>query len=274
MSDWSFEEGGKAGTAFLNYALSSGTAMRALAATHTKAGSLSRIDILPDFDSELALFTVRLGQQTGNLMDIGMGTMPAHVIIENLLSVQEGDNALHHYLFPIAFPARQTLYGRNQGPSQGNIGPDVGVRVFSRGIASFPIAGSIVRSYGVVTASATRGTATDPGAVTNAKGAWVQLGILTERGIYINVGSYANVNSADLPAWLLDIGIGPAGSEKVLLPNLPFSVMSGSFIRQVQHVHGPFPINLPTGTRIAARLQCDSNKTGSRELDIAAFVTS
>lgn len=272
MSDWSFEESGKAGTALSNYTLTAGTAMRALAATHTKAGSLSRLDMLPDFGSELALFTLNLSAQSGNLMDIGMGTMPAHIIVENLLTVQFASSSLQNYLFPVAFPAGQTLYGRNQGPTQGNLGPEVEVRVFSRGLASFPIAGSIVRSYGVVTSAATRGTAIDPGAVANVKSAWVQLGILTERGIYINAGCYSSAGVADQPAWLLDIGIGPAGSEVVLLPNLPFSYQFND--RVVQHVHGPFPINLPTGTRLAARLQCDSGKAGSRELDIAAFVTS
>lgn len=84
----------------------------------------------------------------------------------------------------------------------------------------------------------------------NVKGAWVELIRSTSADgsfLHIQWGTSGSVNTE----FLLDIGIGPAGSEQVIVPNLYCSrtTTSGS----VGHI--VLPIAVPAGARISARVQ-------------------
>lgn len=59
-------------------------------------------------------------------------------------------------------------------------------------------------------------------------------------------------------AWLVDIGIGAAGSEQVLIPDLHH------FCRTTPIAYFPFPISVPAGSRISARAQADTNSRFQR----------
>jgi hypothetical protein len=98
------------------------------------------------------------------------------------------------------------------------------------------------------------GTATGtPGAVTvtssataNTKGSWTQLDAATgfeATSLVLTV----NTQFGDTQ-YLLDIGVGGAGSEQVLIPNLHFAYANGTVAVLT------FPISVPAGSRISARV--------------------
>lgn len=89
----------------------------------------------------------------------------------------------------------------------------------------------------------------------NAKGSWTELIATTgfqATGIAV-FGRWSTVAGG-----ILDIGIGAAGSEQVLVPNLRFNAKMDSTSTAGHTPAGMspvFPISVPAGSRISARLQ-------------------
>lgn len=85
--------------------------------------------------------------------------------------------------------------------------------------------------------------------VANTKGSWLEIVAST---VCDGIGLIVCVRVQSATWYLIDIGIGAAGSEKVLIPNL----LSGS------SNYAPFvfylPIRVPAGSRLSARFQSDS----------------
>ena len=114
-------------------------------------------------------------------------------------------------------------------------------------------------SSGVVIVSA--------GAV-DAYGAWVELVAATteqRRWCVVSLFSSVGVRQGEL-----DIGTGSAGNEVPIMKDLPFfkAFNDGGVISSVYH---NFPINVPAGTRIAARVKDDNVNTTA--YTVGAFVT-
>lgn len=102
----------------------------------------------------------------------------------------------------------------------------------------------VVESAGIVPASSSGITVTAPGAL-NTKGAWSELIAATTReadGFHVEVRHNGGANGMSI-----DIGIGAAGSEVVLLPDYYTSIATskGAYV----------PLRIPTGSRVAARYQ-------------------
>lgn len=91
------------------------------------------------------------------------------------------------------------------------------------------------------------GQITVTGGAANTKGAWSELVASCGQTdmIFLSV-RIASPASSDT-AVLIDIGVGPAGSETVVVPNIDMGGRNGIF-------HVPLPLSVPQGTRIAARL--------------------
>lgn len=104
------------------------------------------------------------------------------------------------------------------------------------------------------TAGANAATSTGKAVVSSGtnhvKGAWVELIAATSfetSWILLQPSLFEAVAPAD---WLIDIGIGPAGSEQVILANVPFCTRGNE-----PGAGTPIPLSIPAGTRIAARAQ-------------------
>jgi energy-converting hydrogenase Eha subunit B len=104
-----------------------------------------------------------------------------------------------------------------------------------------------------------QGTTCSPSASANTKGAWAQLiaaSAIDGDAIMLRVDF--KQTDATTASMLLDIGIGSAGQERVVIPNL--------FHRSMQFDTLPFNIMLPlhiaAGTRIAARCQSSNAASG------------
>jgi hypothetical protein len=112
------------------------------------------------------------------------------------------------------------------------------------------------KDYGVDTTQC-RGTQVTGGGTANTKGSWTQIAAATSADIHF-LSAFIDVQdafgSSAAQPFLVDIGIGAAGSEIALIPNLLWS-NPGQGGRQMVSV--ALPIFIPAGTRISAR--CQSN---------------
>lgn len=95
----------------------------------------------------------------------------------------------------------------------------------------------------------------DPGASANTKGAWDELVAATTidwKAMLIDIEQNSAAMGDD--NWLIDIGIGGAGSEKVKIPNLRASA-GATKDQMMPSVIGPIKVDIPRGTRIVDRSQ-------------------
>lgn len=93
----------------------------------------------------------------------------------------------------------------------------------------------------------------------NTKGTWVELTPATAAQaswIEVMIGSTATIGR-----YLVDIGIGAAGSEAVLLPNLHFENRQASIEGQAVY---RFPVAIPAGSRVSARIQTSATTSNIR----------
>lgn len=164
---------------------------------------------------------------------------------------------------------------------RGNIGrrsPDRAARLYPRGLAGFqqhtlrccnmadfPLYdGAIFEAIGV-SAGDSKATTLTSGAA-NTKGSWVELTSSAPEGVTsFFVMLYNTQESSGSSRIYVDIGIGAAASEVVLVPNL-------RSLTRVQNcaICFPVPLPLPGGVRVAARMQ--SGTAGTITADVALGV--
>lgn len=111
----------------------------------------------------------------------------------------------------------------------------------------------------------TRGTAVVSAGSANVKGSWTQL-VASTAAVTNCLVIYA-YGASSAQRYLLDIGIGGAGSETVLIPNLHAGGNALAFPNIWR-----IPINVPAGTRISARIQ--AGPSTSRTLYVMAILDS
>jgi hypothetical protein len=121
----------------------------------------------------------------------------------------------------------------------------------------FPLLGDVCNAQAAgINTAATLPSLVTASSTNNTKGSWSQLiaatsadCVMMEVVAYFSGGSYGSnlVNAS------VDIGIGGAGSEVVVIPDL---VISPSYI-SIQLVRILVPICIPAGTRVSARAQVD-----------------
>lgn len=103
--------------------------------------------------------------------------------------------------------------------------------------------------HGTNAATSLGTTVTASGSI-NTKGSWVQLNAATayDMNMFWIFLENPSVNNS---GYLIDIGIGAAASEIVLIANIPYGCPSNS-----SGIIGiPCPVAIPAGTRISARIQ-------------------
>ncbi len=152
------------------------------------------------------------------------------------------------FLFPVNIPSGTRIAARASGDHAGST--FISVMLFD---------GSLTRGDGFAgidslgfTVGTSLGTVLTSG-LANAKGAYSQIVVSTARD-YAGIMVGVDTDQADrTDVYLIDIAIGPGGSEQVIIPNLVLKSVGGSL--GPAPCPGPFYIPLPAGTRIAARSQ-------------------
>jgi hypothetical protein len=116
---------------------------------------------------------------------------------------------------------------------------------------------------GTVTTGSSYGVRATTSASANTKGSWVELVAAAAAAPATQAFVLTfSVNAAYAWDWLLDIAIGGAGSEVVIVENLLFSQPIAGWCEAIT-----LPIAIPAATRVAVRAQC--GYANASNLDVA-----
>lgn len=203
------------------------------------------------------------------LVDIAIGSAGnEEVLISNIFysaPAQENNQSLHSKTFFIRIPSGSRIAARCQS-SLGGAQLDIIVYVFHGSHKSSIGLGGFV-TYGANT-STTDGVEIDPGGTVDTKGSWFEITASSDelKGFHLCAGVADNeaLTAADM---LVDIGIGSAGNEEVILLNAAgwFSPLENTTNLLMSDF---IPLSVPDGARIAARSQCAINNDPDRKFDL------
>jgi hypothetical protein len=203
------------------------------------------------------------------LLDIAVGAAASEqIIIPDLLIATRSLQPVT-FMVPVHVAAGSRIAARCQ--NGGALGQTLGVSIelFTAGWLRLPSPGRVT-AYGVNTADS-GATNIDAGAVANTKGSYAQLSAAVNRtrAVILAIGDQDDQirNAAE---WLVDLAVGAAASEQVVLPNLRLACNSTSDMI-LPLVLGPFPVEIPEGSRLSARAQCSTATAGDRVFDLAVY---
>lgn len=253
-------------------ATSFGTSVTAPGSANTKGAWLELSSAAPHDVAGIVLssyWTASTGA-VHSLLDIGIGGSGSEVVLVGNVPHTRFSSAgapSSPILLPCAIPAGTRIAARYQASAISGAALDVQMQLLAAG-NDYPIRSSRCADYGAVTAAST-GTSVDPGGSANTKGSWVELTSSTAHGsqwAVISITHALNISSA---RWLMDLAIGGAGSEVVVLQDL---LWSGHQISNVGlGIQRTFiPLALPSGVRLAAR--CQSSITSATERPLLVTV--
>lgn len=275
MSNWPLSGGGRYETFGADSSTSIGVTPPEAGSNHTK-GAYAELIASTSFDySGVTVWGKMTVLNRTHLFDISIGGSGAEeVIIPNLFFDTYDLGILIRHDFPVVIPAGSRISCREQhNTSTANVNC-FGIG-FQAGFASDEYVGhSRVYSFGA-DESDTTGVQIDPGGSANTKGSWTEVVASISADIsYIGVGIGQRKNNALADAgFLVDIAIGDSGSEQIILPDLGIGANGASDTRSPFSL-GPFPLTIPSGTRIAARAQSSITDAVDRLFDIVLYGVS
>lgn len=179
------------------------------------------------------------------LIDIGIGGAGSEVVVLPNFRVSQALSGTHSNFtcfIPLALPAGTRVAIRSQG-SAGSKFCRIKLQPMGDAWAGL-IAPVRWEDWGANTTNS-QGTSYTTG--NGSKGSWVQLiaaTAFTSKWMYVHI--VGNTAPVDIST---DIGIGGAGSEVVIIPDLHYTV------ENLAVTYGPFPYSVPAGSRIAVRGQ-------------------
>lgn len=263
MSDWAFFDSSRfavGGTV----AITGGGTVTANSIINTKGVWQNLVPSVP-FDADIITTEMFILNFSGNpldnfLVDIGKGTAGAEQIIASNLIVQANrETHGYYYKFPYVIGAGEALSARAQCSIASQV-VSVGFHFESHGFAHFP-SGSRMKTYGA-NASTSRSTMIPASSPANAKGSWTQIVNSTSEDICEILISLVPEDDVGVGTewFLIDIGIGPAGSEKIIIPDLSASSYNQPNSNNSLNpcTIGPIPVSIPASSRIAVRMQHSS----------------
>lgn len=238
-------------------------------------GSWAQITASLSQDSSWMMFFIETLHSSGAnyCVDIGVGGAGSEVVIVSNLFFAGQAAGFVRYMFPLTIPAGTRVAARAAGNGSPGGGVSIGMTVFADSYQSAGCA-SAIDTYGFSSATIL-GTAVDPGSTANTKGAYSQIVSSTTADI---AGIFAVFDSQNASGGtsgsfysLIDIAVGGAGSEVVIVPNIVLTLfLSGS-----PAILGGFlpymPVQIPAGSRIAVRSQSSSNISPDRIIGCTIF---
>lgn len=254
-----------------------GTVLTAASSANIK-GSWAEVSSSTPFDATSFFLSLCAPNGLTNdecLLDIGIGASGQEVVIvPDLLLSPTGASwspGLDEFLIPIplSVPAGTRLSARLQqsvagGYGSGQISLDIKLLAGGWG-ASSPL--QVASSIGVSTINTT-GTVVAASTSSGTYGSWVELTSATDGPICSLLVLLGGQQQNTGMGYYIDLAVGSSGNEQKFLYNL-VAYRDGSSSRLNPRVHGPFPVNIPAGTRISARLL--DNGGGSRTLEVACY---
>lgn len=269
MPDWSLLGGGARYEAS-GLTGSEGVLVTASGSANTKG---SYAELIAAVSVEVVALDINLRMTTTNadsLIDIAVGAAGSEQdIISNVLVGGRQGIRTDKMWVPIRIPNGTRISARIQS-STGSSAISVGIVVWGQ---SFPPSSPLGRitTYGADTIDS-GGVSVDPGAVANTKGAYSEVVASTGNEIkmlWMSVGEQANIARTG-GDWAFDIAVGAGTSEQIVVPDLLSRLVSttDSFHGRV---YGPYPVQIPSGTRLAVRAQSSVTDATDRLVDVVLY---
>lgn len=241
------------------------------ATAHTK-GSWQELIASTSQDWQGFYVSIQRGVQTTTgeyLVDIALGAASSEqVIIPNMrmtgTSAALGDIGATYWC-PVKVPAGSRVAARCQFSAAS--GP--AIRVHTTGYGPHPHVPlyNTADSYGTST-STSKGVA--QAASSGSKSSWAQLVASTTNPIYmcyVMVGT-DDVTSRTSDSYMMDIGVGANPNEVALIKDV---YVRGNSAEGITILHGPYFVNVPSGTRLSLRAQTSS---GATNIDVSVLAFS
>lgn len=210
---------------------------------------------------------VRSGGNSGDfLLDVAIGSGGSEqVIVANVLFTRQARRWAYPPLYvPLAIPAGTRIAFRVQcTTASSTLGAEV---VLVAGGTMNAGGAQLATTYGANTGDS-GGVSIDPGGTINTKGAYSEITSATTAPIHWLILAIGNQNNAvaSTASWLIDIAIGAAAAEQVVIGNL--EVVCDSNEDMPLPALFAVPVSIPAGTRLAVRSQCDISDATDRRLD-------
>ncbi len=265
-------QGGRSETLGATTASSRGVQVTAGGTANSK-GSWATIGTTTFEYNSVLVFLTQSGSTTAgdSVWDIAVGSSGNESIIAADLRCNDrkGPQSLVAvYNLPIRVKAGQTISARCASTTVSN-----SYWALIVGLHSSIAQASFSQCIALYTPSSSRGVTIDPGGINNTKGSWAQLiaSVPQEVGaILLGVGANADVTRTTASRIFVDLGIGAASSEYVILPDLATS-FDATTDNPLPSVIGPLPLQLKSGVRLAARAQSNNATSGDRTIDLAVW---
>jgi len=240
----------------------------ASASTHTK-GTYSQLIASTSADATGLYIGINNAAASGRsfLVDIAVGAAASEQIILANLLIDQPLRFVHSLQLPCLIPAGSRLAARCQCDT-GSQQITMDGFLTAGGLWGESFGGPVV-TLGANTATS-KGTTVDAGASVSTYGAWTTLEASTAADIIaINVRKGCNRNTAPIEANLysnyLQIGVGAAAAEQVVA-RLPVAATTSGYMGT--GFEGWLPVNIPAGSRVAARFLANTNDATDRIIDV------
>jgi hypothetical protein len=222
---------------------------------HTKGAWLQIIAATP-FDADGLWFSALAVVSGGPaaLIDVGIGAAAAEQVLvpnlyPNIVSEDRDSGYPAYYPVPIPRGARVAIRAQSSGAS-GSIYAQPLVLTGGLGLPRCHRATALGADL-----ANTRGALVDPGGAANTKGAWTEVSASLPHDVEWLVVMIGNRGvSAGAATGVLDLGVGSAGSEQVVVPDVGWQ---GELLI-VSPRAVSVPCRIPRGARLAARMACSS----------------
>lgn len=204
-------------------------------------------------------------------VDIAFGGSGAEVVVvaDLLLSHIPAGNAQWSQLIPLFIKRGTTVRIRHQCSTGGTT---VDFHAYALGQNMFNRIYRKCETWGAV-AGDSGGTSIDPGGSANTKpSSYTQLIASTAkrvRALNLCIGNQSN-SARTQYTWLMDIAVGAASSESIIVPDLRLMAHASNDFMFPQTI-GPIPVDIPAGTRVSARASCSGTDATDRLFDLVAY---
>ena len=255
----------------LDTANSRGTTLTAAGSANTKGSWTQLIASTAGEASGIVVHIQGSGTNSADfLIDIGIGAATEEVLIPDIQWSNASAGTAGSVVFPVHVPAGSRISARIASTTASGT-KRVSVTLLPVGPGVHPGFGACT-AYGVVAASSA-GTQVDPGGTANTKGAFTQLVASTASPIHavvLGFGAGGDWSRAAQAHQLWDIAVG-AATEQIVIPDVPTLTNTGSTSMPEPFFSGPYPVSIPAGERITARMQSAVNTAGDRVLSVVVY---
>lgn len=242
------------------------------AAVNVKTSYTTVVSSTPHYFRSLHVFLRVTTLPSTFLVDIAIGSAGNEKVIIPNIALSRLDYAQDfHAFFPVSIPAGTRISARFQQSETGGA-----VRILLVGGTGSYEGESCnkVTTYGV-NLGTSRGTLVDPGDNIHTKGSIAQITSSSEvvKFLYINIIYRPVLTAGQYQYGFIDVMVGSSGNEKVILPNVWMSSIEEGQAYSDQ-ILGPYPVDIPAGSRLSARVQGLSNLADQREVNISLIGVS